>query len=409
MISDYLKFAVRSLASRGLRSWLTMLGIFVGIAAVVALISLGQGLQNYIDLQFQKVGANRIIITPGGGDGGIAAVGQSAISSAKLRDHDLSIALGVNGVESGTGMVRRAVTVEYRNELKTAFLFGMDFSQKSLNYMKTVDWMTIVQGRELTNQDKGKALVSEVFANSTFKKPLNKGDKVTVDGVDVEFVGFMKKAGNPAQDQRIVMPLNVVRDTYGMNDELSQIIVSSMAGYNTTEVAENIKTKLRRDHGLAKGSEDFTVQTSEQLIKSFINILDVVQTVLAGIAGISLLVGGLGIMTTMYTSVLERTSQIGIMKAVGAKNKDIMTLFLMEAGILGALGGIIGVVLGMAISFAVEYVAQHFYDIELLIVKVDPVLILGALSFSFAVGCLSGLAPSIKAANMRPVDAIRYR
>jgi len=406
MIADYFRHAAHSLASRGLRSWLTMLGIFVGIAAVVALISLGQGLQNYINVQFEKIGVNRIIVVPGGG--GFQAF-QPGLSSAKLVDHDLDVVLSVRGVDMGVGIYRKVLPVSYRGEVKTAYVVGADFGKESVDYMQTIDFLRVDEGRYLTPSDRYSAIVGRVEATTKFKKEIKKGDRVSIDGVDFTIVGFTPKAGDPPMDEKFEIPLATMREMYPIGKEINMINVRSKDGYNTSAVAEDIKTKLRREHGLKEGAEDFTIQTSEQLMKTFMSVIGVVQTVLSGIAAISLVVGGLGIMTTMYTSVLERTKQIGIMKAVGARNSDIMLLFLLESGMLGLAGGILGVILGLTISFGVAYVAQNFYEIELLHASADPILIIGALTFSFAVGCVSGIFPALNAARMKPVDAIRYR
>ncbi len=409
MIADYVNFALRSLSNRGLRSWLTMLGIFVGIAAVVALISLGQGLQNYVNAEFEKVGANRIIITPGGGGGGVVAFAASDIASAKLTDRDLDIVLDVRGVDSGIGLARKTLDVEYKGESKSVFVFGAPFASEDVEFMKSLDYMIVDEGRYLSPSDTYKAEVARPLAEDGFRREITRGTNVVIKDIDFEVVGFTKKAGNPAHDNKVVVPLDILREMYGMGDELSMISVNVQEGYNVTGVAENIERKLRRDHGLKEGEEDFNVQTSEQLIESFSTIIGIVQAFLTGIAAISLIVGGLGIMTTMYTSVLERTRQIGIMKAVGARNNDILALFLVEAGLLGTAGGIIGVIIGLALSFGTSYVAETYFEIELLKASADPMLIFGALAFSFVVGCMSGLTPSLKAAKMRPVEAIRYR
>jgi putative ABC transport system permease protein len=408
MIGDYVRFALQSLGNRGLRSWLTMLGIFVGIAAVVSLISLGQGLQNYVNEEFEKVGANRIIISPGGG-GAVLAMGTPGLSSAKLTDRDLQAVLGVRGVDSGTGMARKTLDVEFKGESNSVNVFGADYSPRSLDYLKTIDYMIVEEGRYLTSSDKYKVLVAKPLAEDGFDREINRGEKVRIKGIDFDVVGFTKEAGNPGHDNKIVLPIDTLREMYEMGDELAAITVTVKDGADLDDVAEGIERKLRRAHGLKEGDEDFTVQTSQQLLDSFNDILGIVQAFLTGIAAISLVVGGLGIMTTMYTSVLERTSQIGIMKAVGARNENILMLFLFESGILGMSGGIIGVALGLSISFGASYVAETFYDIELLKASADPVLIFGALAFSFIVGCVSGLAPSMKAAKMKPVEAIRYR
>jgi len=386
-----------------------MLGIFVGIASVVALISLGQGLQDYIQEEFERVGANRIIITPGGGGGGILAMGAAQLSSAKLTDKDTNTVLNIRGVDSGTGMARKTIDVEYKGESNSIFVFGADYSQKGLEYLKTIDYMLIDEGRYLTPNDKYKALIARPLSKEGFDKEIHRGDKITIKDIDFEIVGFTQKAGNPGHDNKIVVTIDTLRELYDMNDEVAMINVRVSDGFNVSEVAENINRRLRRSHDLKEGEEDFTVQTSQQLLDSFMAIFGVVQVVLSGIAAISLIVGGLGIMTTMYTSVMERTRQIGIMKAVGARNSNILTLFLVESGILGMTGGLIGVVLGLTISFGASYLAETYYGSEILKASADPTLIFGALAFSFIIGCLSGILPSMKAAKMKPVDAMRFK
>jgi len=174
------------------------------------------------------------------------------------------------------------------------------------------------------------------------------------------------------------------------------------------QVAERIEKKMRKERDEEEGEESFAVSTSEQILETFGSILDVVSAILIGIAAISLLVGGIGIMNTMYTSVLERTKEIGTMKAIGARNKDILLIFLFESGLIGLIGGIIGLTIGMGISKAVEYAIVNFYSIALLKITFDPLLIIGVLAFSFIVGSFAGVLPAIQASRLKPVDALRH-
>ena len=164
---------------------------------------------------------------------------------------------------------------------------------------------------------------------------------------------------------------------------------------------------MRRDRGQKEGEEDFSVQTTEQLMESYSSILDIVQYVLVGIAAISLLVGGVGITNTMYTAVLQRRKEIGIMKAIGAKNSDILILFLLESGFLGLAGGIIGIIIGVSMSKGVEIISQEYMGQMALQVTFPFSLIFGAMAFSYIVGSLAGILPAMQAAKMHPVDALR--
>ena len=172
-------------------------------------------------------------------------------------------------------------------------------------------------------------------------------------------------------------------------------------------MSERVSATLRKSHDVEEGKEDFGIQTPESILNTLNNILMVIQGVLVGIAAISLLVGGIGIMNTMYTSVHERTKEIGIMKALGAKNRNILLVFMIESGLLGLFGGIIGVSLGFGIAKLVEYVAFRYYESVLIQAQFSPMLLIGMLLFGFGVGAISGMFPARQAAKLKPVDALR--
>ncbi len=247
-----------------------------------------------------------------------------------------------------------------------------------------------------------------VANGDVFKKGVDVGDKIKINDQKFRVVGIYKPFGNPDDDSSVGIPLETARELFDEPDELFVIMARTKDGFNTADVAEDIKEKLRRDRGLKEGEEDFTVQTYEQLREGAGVVLDIVHLFLIGIASISLMVGGVGIMNTMYTSVLERTREIGVMKAIGARNSDIMMIFLIESGIMGMVGGAIGVVIGIALSKIVEYVAEQELGMVLLKANVSIELILGALTFSFLVGCISGILPARQASKLNPVDALRY-
>ena len=192
------------------------------------------------------------------------------------------------------------------------------------------------------------------------------------------------------------------RELTGKEDEVNVILAHIRPGFDSEVVGAEIITKLKR----SRGDENFEVFTPEQLLAQIGSVIGIVQTILVGIATISLLVGGIGIMNTMYTSVLERVRDIGVMKAVGARNFDILLIFLFEAGMLGAVGGIIGIAFGSAAAMVVGVIAE--YSGFPLLVRIEPVVVLGGLLFAFVVGCVSGAVPSWNASKLRPVDSLRY-
>ncbi len=409
MIGDYLGLALINLAHRRLRSWLTLIGIFIGIAAVVSLISIGQGLEDSIQRQAQQVGADRIIITPGGG-GGVVGVAMSEYSTAKLTDKDVDAVRSVNGIDYAIGVVVQFVKIEFDGEVKETQVFATSVDPKTTDFIKQVDYFVVEEGRYLREGDRYKATIGRNIADEMFKRTIGKGDKVIIEGISFDVVGINKLSGNPFHDDKVTIPLDTAREMFKKKGEEVQIIsAKAQEGFSPSKVAEDVKKKLRRERGVKEDEEDFSVQTAEQMIKSFTSVLDIVRYVLVGIASISLLVGGVGIMNTMYTSVIERTHQIGIMKAVGARNWDIMQVFLAEAGLLGFVGGAIGCGLGLLISKTAELVANQQLGSDMLRAYVSWNLIAGALLFSFIVGSISGVFPARKAALLKPVDALRFR
>ncbi len=403
MISDYVKFALTGIRHQPIRSWLTMVGVFVGITAVVALISIGEGMQAAINEQFQKVGTNRIVIVPGSLMTGPPG---SDFSAAKLDDNDLEIVRGVRGVEFAAGGLLKSASVKFEDQTKYLMALNTPTDSASTDYLKKMDFFQIGEGRYLRDEDKYKAIVGYTTARELFDKEIRVGNTLVIEGKVFEVVGIGVKTGNPVHDNKVSMPLKTAREIFNTGDEISEIFATVKDGFVPADVAKDIEKKLRKDHNVKEGEEDFSVNTVESLVGNFSMILNIVQMVLTGIASISLVVGGVGIMNTMYTSVLERTRQIGIMKAIGARNSDIMLIFLIEAGMLGIVGGVIGIVLGLAMSKGVELIALS-YGLDMLKAYISPGLVLGALAFSFTIGSVSGLLPARKAANMNPVDALR--
>ena len=409
MILDYFSFAVRGIRQRRMRSWLTMIGVFIGITAVVALISIGQGLSAAIDDQFKIIGSNRIMISPGGG--GVSEMSNplmGSFSSAKLTDDDVKFIQKIKGVEFAEGPVMVSVKVEFKDQVKYLTSMNVPTDSESIKFFKSIDYFMLGEGRYVSSGEENKVNIGYETANDIFDREIKIGDSILIEDQKFEVVGIYKKSGNPMHDRKVSMSMDTARKMFNMKDEVSSIFVTVKEGFDVTDISERIKKELRKHRGLKEGSEDFSVATAEQMVGMLKDLLLVVQFVLIGIAAISLIVGGIGIMTTMYTSVVERTHEIGIMKAIGAKNSDIGMLFLIESGLLGTAGGIIGIILGISISLIVELGAKAA-GVDMLKAYVSIQLILGALAFSFLVGTISGFLPAMRASRMKPVDALRHR
>lgn len=404
MISDYLSYAFKNLKYRKVRTWLTMVGIVIGIAAVVSIISLGQGLEDMVTGQFEDMGADKITIMPGSS---LMSMGMAAIS-LNQKDHD--VIKRTKGVEYVTGMIYSSIRIEYKDESEYTFVIGLPLDSDSKRIFDTMQNFKIDYGRDLKDGDNNVVVVGSSVAedDKIFEKGVSIGSKITIKGVDFKVIGVLETLGNEQDDRSVYINIDRSRDIFGNKEDYDMFFVQAKSGFDVSEVADDITDALRKSRDLKEGEEDFNVQTTEQLQESFGTIFSIVQWFLIGIASISIVVGGIGIMNTMYTSVLERTYDIGIMKAVGAKNSDILMLFVIEAGTLGAVGGIVGMIVGGGFAKLIEIVAKNALPADLLKAHLGVELLVGAVLFAFVVGMASGAFPARQAARMKPVDALRY-
>lgn len=402
MLKDYFFIAFGSLRKRFLRTSLTMLGIFIGIASVVALISLGQGMQNAINGQFASIGTDKVTVQ--GADAGFGPPGQN--TAGVIDEGDLRLVRGTQGVDRAAGRLLKSVTTEFNDESRVIFASSIPHDAEGRKLVEDSLNLELDSGRLLKSADAGKIVLGNGVWTEAFDEQIVVGDKIVLNGKTFDVVGVLKKGAAFANDALFLNERDM-RDIVDVNDDEFSMIVSQVSpGAVPSEVADRVERAMRRDRGQKEGFEDFRVSTSEELINSINTILGVVQAVFIGIAAISLLVGGIGIMNTMYTSVLERTREIGIMKAIGARNSDILWIFLLESGLLGMAGGAIGVVLGMGMSKAVELAGRQVLG-DLLTASFPLWLIVGALMFAFVIGCVSGVFPAREASRKSPVDALR--
>ncbi|MBI4145290.1 ABC transporter permease [Candidatus Woesearchaeota archaeon] len=406
MIGFYASLAVTTFKKRRLRSWLTMLGIFIGIAAIVSLISLGQGLKNAVGAQFAALGTDRIIIQAKSLT--IGPPGQGSVATLTLDDFDR--VERVSGVDVAAQRLLKSAKVEFNDIIDFTFIASMPSDGESRRLIEEIFRLRTATGRLIQQNDRAKVVLGSNYAEgAVFGRALRAGDRLRINDEPFEIVGVLAKSGQPQVDNTILAPEDAMRGLYGLPDEVNAIVVQSLPGQDPEVVGDRIMRELRRFRDVEENREDFTVQTSGQLLETLGTVLDIVTAVLAGIAAISLLVGGIGITNTMYTSVLERTNEIGIMKSIGAKNRDIFFIFLIESGILGVAGGLIGIVLGMGLSKTVEVIAGQTLGTGLVQASFPWYLLLGALAFSFIVGSVAGTFPAMQASRLNPVDALRYR
>ena len=404
MLSDYLKLAVNSLMKRKLRSWLTMIGIFIGIAAVVSLIGLGEGLRSAITSQFGALGADMITVQASGIQYGPPGTGVIAPLEIGLEDKMDKI----EGVEFAIPRLLKSGSMEFNDRLQ----FGIAASMPDGNYRKEIETMVglkISKGRLLKDGDRNKIVVGNNFADDdVFGKAINPGDKVLLNGKQFEVVGILKKTGNFFMDGAVIVNDDPLRELFDDTDEISIMAVKVKDRDDIEHVKERIEKLMRDERDVKEGEEDFSVELATNTIETINSTLFAVQIFVYIIAGISLLVGGIGIMNTMYTAVVERTKEIGIIKSIGGRNSDIFYLFLIESGLLGMVGGIIGTTLGVLLAKGMAAAGAAQLGSDLIQAQISPWLVIGALAFSFIIGCIAGITPAVRASKLHPVDALRY-
>ena len=401
---DYFIFAFNNLRHRQKRTWLTLLGIFIGIAAVISLISLSQGLGEAISKQFSDIGSDKITISASGLQYG--PPGSYVVKP--LTQKDLDAIKKINGIDIASGRLIRTAKIEFGDEVIYSYAVSLPYKEARKLVYETLNIET-VKGRLLKDSDKYNALVGNKFLsdNEIFKKGLKTGDIIKINGKEFDVTGILKSLGTFQIDGAILIPEDEMREVFGIKNIYDILIVKIKPGTNIDSVTKDIERRLRIERNVEEGEEDFTVQTPQQLVATLSGILLIVQIILIGIASISLVVGGIGIMNTMYTSVLERTREIGVMKAIGAKNSDIFLLFFIESGLIGVVGGVIGVLIGLGFAKTVEIIAAVFLGPGILLSSISGWIIIGAILFSFIVGSISGVMPAIRASKLKPVEALR--
>jgi putative ABC transport system permease protein len=400
-LNDYFKVAFGNLVHRKVRSWLTLLGIFVGVAAIVALIALGQGLQTAVQEQFIGLGLNTLSMTGAGssfGPPGTNAVG-------KLFDRDIDVLLELNDVDVAFGRYIKPTIIEYRGERANSFVVSIPSQTKDQEKVISILNYELEEGRLIKGDETDKVTIGANVKINDFYPGI--GERIIIQEKKYQVVGILEKKGNPATDNAILMAEEEVQTLFAIEEDYSLIVIGLKDDADNAQVKEIAERAIRRDRGQKIGEEDFSISSPQDTLEAFNSILLAVQILLVGIAGISLLVGAIGILNTMYTAVLERRREIGIMKAIGAKNNYIQNIFLIESGLLGLTGGVIGLLLGIGIAKLVELIAYLSLGQTLIQATIPAWLIIGSLVFAFLIGALSGTLPAKQASKLHPVDALR--
>jgi putative ABC transport system permease protein len=405
MKTDYYVLAWKNVKRRGVRSWLTLLGIIIGITAVVSLISLGDGLKTAVNSQF-GIGATELISVQAGGITAFGPPGSGVVTPLTLDDVDAIERLST--VETAIGRNIETVKVEYNNILNIGFAASIPEGIKGNKIYEYLEIDT-VEGRLIFDGDTNKIVLGNDFLygeKNGFNKPIHTGDSITLQDREFRVVGIMQKKGSFILDQAILVMETPLRELMNSGESVDLIVVKIKDKDLMDNAEIEIEKLLRERRDVKEGEEDFEVSTPQATLESVNQVLAGIQIFIVLIASIAIFVGAVGIVNTMTTSVLERVKEIGIMKAIGARNSDIFFQFFIEAGLLGFIGGIVGVCLGLGIGFVGIQGINSFIGATTSM-KLNLPLIFGTLIGSFLIGSISGIAPALKAANLNPVEALR--
>ncbi len=389
---ELLRLALSRLRTSRLRAALTMLGVVIGVASVVALVGVGQGTTSNITSRLASLGTNLLTISPTGSS-----------SAQPLTLDDAEAVAKIDGVAAVAPEIQTSATVIVGTKTATTSLIGTsaDYAQ-----VRAYD---VWQGSFLTDATVESGLRVAVLGATTASDlgldATSIGSTVSIEGLPFRVIGILQPKGgsgfaNP--DDQVLVPIAAIHKYFVAGDDVRTIGVSVVSGDRMTEVTDSITALLRDRHELAAtDNADFSVFNQTQLLDAASSISATLTLLLGGIASISLIVGGIGIMNIMLVSVRERTREIGIRKAVGARGRDILAQFLIEALTLSLLGGLIGIVVGLGVSALIGQLAGWGFQFNLSTV-------VAAVLFSLAVGVVFGVWPARQAARLDPINALRY-
>lgn len=402
--TNLFRIALRALQGNKLRAFLTMLGIIIGVASVIAMLAIGQGSKRSIQQQISEMGSNMIMVHPGAEMRGGVRQDPSSMQTLKienyetLRDECMFLS-AISPDVSASGQL-----------ISGSNNYPSSVSGVSRGYL-TIRQLTVEQGEMFTDEDIrtaakvcviGKTIVDNLFPDGS--DPV--GRVIRCNQVPLRVVGVLKSKGYNSmgmdQDDVVLAPYTTVMKRLLAQTYLSGIFASALTESMTDEAVDEITEVLRREHKLKEtDDDDFTIRTQQELSSMLNTTTDLMTTLLACIAGISLVVGGIGIMNIMYVSVTERTREIGLRMSVGARGIDILSQFLIESVLISITGGIIGVILGCGASFVIKTVA-HWP------VFVQPWSVLLSFAVCTLTGVFFGWYPAKKAADLDPIEALRY-
>ena len=404
MLSDYFRLAFKNLKKRGARSWLTLIGIFIGVTAVVALISLGNGLQMAVSSQF-GASQTEVITVQAGGVSGFGPPGTGVVNP--LTTNDLDEIKKLSNVKIAVLRYIASGKLEYDDKVIFGYATSVP-SGEEMDFLYSELGKDAEKGRLLKNNERGKVFLGYNFYIDKvgLDKEIIPGKNVLIQDQKFEVVGILEKKGSFIYDNAVYMSEEDMKGLFEYENEMDAIAVQPVDKNEIDETKLDIEKSLRKTRNVKEGEEDFSVSTPEASLATVKGILGGVQAFIVIIAFISIFIGALGIVNTMTTSVLERRKEIGIMKAIGARNSQIFFQFFIESSLLGLVGGIVGAIFGTLIGVVGVAGLNSFLGAEVGL-NIDFALIFFTLLGSFLIGGISGIVPAMNAAKQDPVEALR--
>ncbi len=393
------RMALNMVLHSRLRSWLTILGIVIGVASVIAILSIGDGMEAEINSQFDSTGGDIVTITPGFtvasfGPGRDRDSGTSATQDGEedeITRRDVLAIKSVSDVEEVNTIISGRSDVYYQGGEGSVTVTGVD--PRVYSIFETTD---ILEGRYLTGSDSNVIVIGERLSTDYFERELGINQMLIIEGRGYRVVGILEDGGTT-----VYMPIS---EAYSVLEDKQRDVYDSLQikiadEERLDEIVEKIDLKLMNTRHVNENNKDFTITSNAALASMRSEFLSTMTTFLAAIAGVSLIVGAVGVANTMFTSVLEKTKEIGIMKAIGARNADVLIIFVLNSGLIGLVGGLLGVGIGALLSMGLSAAGM-----TTLVTWSNVFMIL---IVSVMIGMVSGLIPAINASKLSPVDALR--
>ena len=401
--SNLLKIALRALVRNKLRAILTMLGIIIGVGSVIAMLAIGQGSKKKIRDQISSMGTNMVMVMPNFQRRGGVNLGASSSMALKYSDV-VALRNETSALAEVSPEVRASGQVIYGNQNTQTTVYGVSEEYMSIRKYE-INSGRIFNANEIKSMAKvcllGQTVVDNLFGANT--DPV--GLSIRIKNLPFQVIGVLKSKGESGmgqdQDDLIIAPYTTVQRRLEAVDYINGIYASALSEEKSPLAIQEVTEVLRRTHKIKSQEDDFRVMSQSELIQTVSSISDIMTYLLGAIAGISLLVGGIGIMNIMFVSVTERTREIGLRMSIGGRSRDILRQFLVESMVLSTLGGAVGVIFG----YLVAKIAGSLMNSPALVTSHSVAL---AFAVCFAIGVFFGWYPARKAANLNPIDAIRY-